>query len=88
MAKGYTCNIAKIDYDSNPRSIEITVTVRDGNGGPYNKVFKLAKKQDQFISLEMFVKKLQAMDLSRPKDPFAYLKKAMEDHQNFEIVQN
>lgn len=79
------CRIINIEPDPkhSNRTI-VSVKIDDGEPEPYIRAFAIINP-DRPLSLEEFTVMLQKKDLSRPADPFHYLKEAQEQSSEFVI---
>lgn len=78
------CKIINIEDDpAHPGRVVVSLKLRD-DAGEYIRAFSIIPPPRP-ISVEEFAEDLAPRDLSRPEDPFHYLKEAQESETEFEI---
>lgn len=84
--KSIECKIINIEADPiHPGRTIVSLELNDGKmDGPYVRGFSVITPEGP-ISLEKFALDLSNMDLSRPKDPFFYLKESKEKGELFTV---
>jgi hypothetical protein len=83
--KDLKCRIINIEPDpKHPNRTIVSVKIDDAAGEPYIRAFAIINP-DRPLSLEEFTIMLEKKDLSRPADPFFYLKEAQEQSSEFVI---
>lgn len=85
IQKKLKCKIINIEPDpKHPARTIVSLEINDGRGEPYVRAFSLLPPENP-ISLEKFSIQLAGKDLSRPTDPFHYLKEAQSEAATFDV---
>lgn len=89
MAKQSNLKVQIANIEKDPRHVDrmiISLKIDDGDkSGPYIKPFSMLPP-DHVISVDEFLNSLISMqDLSRPVDPYQYLKDAQETRRTFNL---
>ena len=86
--KKLTCRIIKISDDPYHKGRKIVaMRIDDGSSeGEYTRGVSIIPPPHP-ISIEQFAEQLSDKDLDRPRDPFEYLKEAMDNDQEFDVIQ-